>query len=612
LHVNYKSEIVFSNDPKVTGGQYDGTDDVLDAYGSCTNVYCHSNVQTSPPGGPLTYASVTWGGPTLVDVCDACHQGPNNHFSLPLSGNTTGSHTVHSSKGFYCSTCHANDVSEDPTGCIICHTINGPHVTHANGNVDLNIITQYGGNYSGTPQPGDPYGSCTTVYCHSTGQGDTANDPVPYNYSTPSWGNPASGACGTCHPTTTGTALGEISTGSHTIHLNAGARCGDCHLGAGDGTSYSSANHVNQLIDVANSYSAGGVPGNGYGTCSTAYCHSDGQGSFKITPIWGTSPARDCTFCHDAPPGTGAHVKHVQSLPASYGETTVSSLGDVYDFGCGNCHPVSEAIYHREGTVDISLDRDEGGQLKSKHGATEQSGPDDGYTQVQGVSVTCSLAYCHSDGYDNGGYGYQNTPDWYGGSFAGDKCANCHTNSPGTNSHSAHVVGIHYDTVYTGTTDLIQDVDANYNAHGDPTTSITINCNLCHNNTVTTSANDLNTVCATCHDGAPIALQGNAVIDAGSVTHVNGTPDIAFANVTVLSKAQVRDDITTVPELNTNWTRNNNYKAGATSHDSSNSTLSVGAAYGAGSCTGVACHNGNQIEWGAPNVTCNSCHTELP
>ena len=239
--------------------------------------------------------------------------------------------------------------------------------------------------------------------------------------------------------------------------------------------------------------------------------------------------------------------------------------------------------------------------------------------------MTCSSVYCHSTGYDDGtGYAYQTTPDWYGGSFTGDKCSNCHGNSPnsggkpGSLSHydtnamglgvtGGHFVGIHYKNVFTGTTGLTKDASNRQNAHGNPLTSTTISCSTCHNATVSSSANDLNPICAACHSGG--TLKGTMSIAVTGTTHINGQVDVVFDPSIVNSKAQLRDNITGVTELNNSWTRNNGYKA-ASSYDGSKTTASYNA--GTKTCSSVACHNGNTAQWGATNVTCNSCHTSLP
>jgi predicted CxxxxCH...CXXCH cytochrome family protein len=611
LHVNMKSEVAFdSSDPKVQSASYDGTDAVLDTYGNCSNLYCHSNVQTSPPGGAVTYQTVNWGDGAIYG-CSYCHEGPVDHFSLPVTGNTTGSHVKHGDSGIFCSSCHANDPAANPTtDCIICHTVNGPNVTHANYAIDVNFANIYGGNYSGTPTPGDAYGSCSTTYCHSTGQGATADDPVP-TYSSPTWGNSASGACGSCH----GIAP---ATGSHSVHINnAGAICDDCHIGAGNGTSYVSANHINNNIDVSNGYSLGGSPGDGYGTCSTASCHGG-----YVTPQWGTAGA-GCNTCHSSPPATGAHVSHALTTPTVYGETTVSNFGgEQYDFGCGNCHPTDESTFHQNGSVDLSLDMNDGGPIKSMNNATDQTS---GYLQTPGTSVTCNAAYCHSNGYQDN-FVFQISPDWYGGAFVGDKCSNCHGNSPnsggivGSGSHyttdamgtgeiGGHFVGIHYDNIFTGSSGLEAAGNTARGSHGNAATSSTINCQTCHNDTVVVSGNDQNTICSGCHDGATAAFQGDASINAAGSTHINGQPDVVFNAAEVLSKAQLRH-----ASIPSQWDRTVSgvgYKEDG-AYDQSVNQLTTSSQYDAGTKTcAVSCHNDNPVRWGDTGVDCNSCHTGL-
>jgi predicted CxxxxCH...CXXCH cytochrome family protein len=125
------------------------------------------------------------------------------------------------------------------------------------------------------------------------------------------------------------------------------------------------------------------------------------------------------------------------------------------------------------------------------------------------------------------------------------------------------------------------------------------------------SANDKNTVCVTCHTGSN--LKGTMTIAPASTTHVNGTVDVAFAAIQVKSKAQLGNDITTVPELNNNWTRNGGYKASG-SFDSAKNALNTSIMYVSGTktCNNVACHNGMTVTWTATNISCNACHTALP
>ena len=99
---------------------------------------------------------------------------------------------------------------------------------------------------------------------------------------------------------------------------------------------------------------------------------------------------------------------------------------------------------------------------------------------------------------------------------------------------------------------------------------------------------------------------------ADSAYHVNGTADIALDSVIVKSKAQLRDDITTVTELNENWTRDAvGYKA-AGANDAANNALSTATMYDSTSntCT-TACHNSNSATWSDTGVSCTYCHTDL-
>jgi predicted CxxxxCH...CXXCH cytochrome family protein len=246
-----------------------------------------------------------------------------------------------------------------------------------------------------------------------------------------------------------------------------------------------------------------------------------------------------------------------------------------------------------------------GGTLRSLNDVTDDTS---GYSQTQGTSVTCSAAYCHSQGEGT----FVVSPEWYAGSVSGS-CDDCHGNSPSTNAHGKHIVGIHYDTIYSGTTGLATAGTGGTSSHGSATYSTTINCNTCHNNTVTASANDKNTVCATCHSGSP---QGDVAIAGASTAHINGAVDVAFEAINVKSKAQLRDDITTVTELNDNWDRTASgvgYKASG-AYDQAKNALSTATIYNStyNSCAAAACHNGRSAVWTDTAVECTYCHSNVP
>ncbi|MHC4604101.1 MAG: CxxxxCH/CxxCH domain c-type cytochrome [Planctomycetota bacterium] len=697
----------FVTDPHGNEGSYSQTPNTPGGgYGSCSDVYCHSIVQTDG-GGPLTagtsdYKSFTWGNINSA-FCGSCH-------AINIS---TGSHYPHLSiPSFDCATCHTGAGA-------------GTNL-HASRNIDINIDPSFGASavYSQDPNPpGGGYGSCLTTLCHGG--------------SSPQWGTDFTGIdqCTKCHGTPTASPAPDYAkappidtngdnsntdpqVGAHQEHLRslngftAGIACNECHVVPAN---VDDPGHFDTLSPAELNFGAlassnGATPSYDSlsGQCSGTYCHGNAmpRGTTEgnnMTPTWNDpgylngDSNHDCAQCHGYPPlaipahagrgpgdciichdhvnaaGTGftdpslhvngvldgggdncsdchsnanlsaRHTVHTDPDTFLAGKTLsggdwgnpatgwydYSNTGGTPFMGCGYCHPNNEAVFHINGAKNLNFDPNEPGltpgTLKGKNGDPQV------FTQNTGVSVTCSSVYCHSTGYNDGtGYGYQTSPDWHGGSFAGDKCSNCHGNSPNTDgklgslSHynpdamgmgvpGGHFVGIHYDNVFTGANGLIQDANGNNNSHGDALTSQTINCQICHNTTVTSSANDQNTVCSTCHGVGSIPLMGDMVLEATSTTHVNGQPDIVFETIIMKSKAQIRDDITTVVELNNNWTRIDAYKQPG-SHDESTDTLTNAAVYNAGSktCVSVACHNGNLVQWGSTEVDCNSCHTALP
>ena len=356
--------------------------------------------------------------------------------------------------------------------------------------------------------------------------------------------------------------------------------------------------------------------------CTQCHKHTDDAGTITA----GFKPFGDnCYDCHSSAggptPGTtpdAYHAKHVKTpyvgkvSTNDYGNYTTnqwyrySNTGGVPDMGCGYCHPQSSST-HMNGSINLNFDPNDTGAantLKAKNGTTQL------YSQSTGTSVTCSSVYCHSDGYLNGSsYGYGTTPNWYGGTYAGDKCAGCHGNSPkGSAAHAKHVVGNHYNKINSGSGGLATAGNTDTSSHGNPNTSTTLNCNICHYNTVTMSGNDNNTVCATCHTG--LILKGAMTIAAASASHINGVVDVAFAPVQVKTKAQLRD--LSITELTLNWQRNNGYKAPG-SYDSAKSALSTSIMYNSGSktCSSIACHNGFTVQWNS-TISCDSCHSALP
>ena len=292
------------------------------------------------------------------------------------------------------------------------------------------------------------------------------------------------------------------------------------------------------------------------GTCSTAYCHSNGTATGRTTtyaPVnWGAQ--LDCEGCHPTSGLTAGHAAHISTLlterksTLSYSNYSVNaSAGTVYKFGCANCHPV-DITKHINGTVDIDVTTTAGsGTLKGKNPGTA--------TYDMASTKKCSNVYCHSNGYATT-LVYAQSPAWTG-TFTGDKCAGCHGNSPsasgqiaGSAAHVKHVVGIHYKGLFNGTQGLLSQAPPVGNstvnaAHGKANRSTTINCNICHNDTVQTSANDSNAACVTCHTSGN--LKNPASLIANTSFHVNGQVNVKFAGIKMVSKAQIRDGDNNAP-----------------------------------------------------------------
>lgn len=604
VHVNNNINMAFVADPHGNTGSYSQSPNTPgNGYGSCSNVYCHSIVQADggialTAGNPSHYRSPSWGGTV---VCGQCHSVPP----------TTGRHDK-----------HANTYAFD---CSICHSgagYNGgnPTANHINKNVEIAFDPNYGATatYSQNPNPpGNGYGTCSTTYCHSNGTGGTLNPGDPRSIAantSPIWSGTTT--CGSCHGG--GNATGQPNYANGTPKANSHAAhptdCSICHNATTtDGTTITNtANHVNRLYNLQAktgytfnyTYQATG------GSCSSISCHFNG------TATWGGTVA--CGNCHAVPPGTGAHATHTSALNSTtsqYGNDANSSTAAAYGFNCGNCHPLSTSN-HGNGTVDIELYNASATGFKANNPATASR-------TGTGTNTQCSDVYCHSNGADGANRAYKTTPTW-GSTFGANKCGQCHDNPPQYTGQShynsagfmgkegGHLVGVHFDNIYTGGTGLASAGTGNTNSHGNSLYSTTISCYICHSTVVSSATIDtyaLDNVassamkCSNCHSGAsPTPLQNGVIAD--KTLHVNATKNVALVNAfTMKSKAQLRDG--SIPAV---WTRNVGYKAAA-AYDSS-TINSTGWDSGTKTCT-TTCHNNQPVTWGATNVTCNSCHTDL-
>jgi predicted CxxxxCH...CXXCH cytochrome family protein len=553
---------------------------------------------------------VTAGQSLAATDCSTCHGMPPldsaDGSRNPATGAFAGSHQAHLG---------GTAVAAD---CTVCHGNSGYPNNHAaisGFNIKMNSSIN-GGTYSNKgvsfPQSANPIlGKCSNVSCHDNGLGVAVDSPT--------WGDSSTPACSACH-------AAAPATRAHTKHLsglntnfNRNAVCADCHRNYVQGSTVDPLKHTDGNVDVYFTtigdlgYPAVNPKGDTPNSCTTSYCHSNGRSSFASVS-WGTT-STGCGFCH--PNLSAGHAKHVGTLQAEisfYAYTSNKSNSAGNKFGCANCHPLTVAS-HINNNVDVDMTASvSGGSLKAKNGAWTYNG-----------SFQCINVYCHSNGLKPS-YTFALTPAWLG-SFTGDRCAACHGNSPGdgiagSSAHAIHSVGIHYDDIFNGVSKKLpfgggRTILGLNAAHGNNSRSTTINCNICHFSVVTAFANDLNTLCTTCHKGGgnPAPLFGNMSV-ANHTKHVNGSVDVDFINQKIATKAQVVPSAFAAYTANASgWDRRSNamkFKTYTSSYDYTKTTLVAAASpyTTAAGCLNIACHASIPVKW-TDAVSCQSCHVRL-
>ncbi|MDZ4185070.1 MAG: CxxxxCH/CxxCH domain-containing protein [Desulfuromonadales bacterium] len=272
---------------------------------TCSNTYCHSNGGKRNASGTKVFADYktvitpSWlngSNPrTLIGVggeCAACH---GNTAVTMASGqrNNSLSHQKHLgtgafAKNYSCSACHSQTATSSTALSV---TPNARLVKdggkHVNGTADVifdSVFSLGVGNLGTGAYNGGANGTCL-VYCHSDGKGTL----YPAD-----WDLPASGACGTCHGTTSAT----LTTGSHVRHIDATkgkVKCSSCHgTGADTGTHSGHVDGSITKLTVAAS-------------CDT--CHGvENSATWDISPVWGNGATLECRTCH-----TGAVITTYQN-----------------------------------------------------------------------------------------------------------------------------------------------------------------------------------------------------------------------------------------------------------------------------------------------------------
>jgi predicted CxxxxCH...CXXCH cytochrome family protein len=313
----------------------------------------------------------------------------------------------------------------------------------------------------------------------------------------------------------------------------------------------------------------------------------------------------------------------VTATTAVYGGTDNQSNASNYGFDCGNCHPLNLSE-HGDGIVEVELYNaaSPAGSLKAMNQASASYSVTPGTTQ----NGTCSGVYCHSDGSNGASSNFVTAPAWNTTITTTNTCGQCHNNPPqyaGQAHYTAsgfmgkeggHLVGVHFDNIFTGSYGLATPGTGGTSSHGNSGTATTMTCYICHYGEVSSTTIDtyaLNNLtagssamqCAACHTSATTPpLQSGVIADKSK--HVTGTKFVAIAPAFSLnSKAQLRTS-----SLPSGWTRNVGYKvSGAYDNSTMNATDYNSSTK---TCT-TTCHIAQPVTWGTTNVTCVTCHTGL-
>jgi predicted CxxxxCH...CXXCH cytochrome family protein len=443
------------------GGYSDSAGAPANGFTTCTNIYCHSSVQTGAGGSPPTYTNRTWGDGALL--CTGCHGNP------PATPTANGAHATHTGSSgdftynYVCSDCHKGADA-------------GNNTKHTDKTIDVDL-TNNGASaaYNQAGTPGNGFSTCTSVYCHGS--------------TTPAWDSTTI-TCSSCHSSMGAGTGGSAYMARHQRHTDTGTykiACLNCHNVATHAKGLKDAVAPQQAAEVAYTLAAGAIQYNGGGTtfsyydmdanpytgagvtptayskgaaggtdntfpwtagsCGQIWCHSNaapwnGTNTYA-TPAW-TGAGTSCTVCHQgASGGTTLSAKHEKHI-VTYTQ-----------FTCDDCHVNTNAT-----DSNTTLKAFPNSHLNSAKNVNFNTWVNSAATYDTGTHQ-CANTYCHSTGTSTsvGGTPTHAAYTWN----AVPTCATCHGNppayadgSPKENSHVPHNAytcdKCHYTTTTTGNT----------------------------------------------------------------------------------------------------------------------------------------------------------------
>jgi predicted CxxxxCH...CXXCH cytochrome family protein len=438
--VNYINMTSVINKSPKAGAKYNNTksfpQSATPALTTCANVNCHFE-QTTPAWGSVLPAA-TWSATKAANDnsanCGNCH-------AVTSALLTSGKHAT-----------HITSFGNTQTACAKCHpdynTLSGAaafkHATSAVRNINVNFAAapnSGSGTYAGgrtnqqyLPSGTVSAGTCSTLYCHSSGKRAVVNAAV--EPTTPAWNGTALD-CKGCHgaqpvganveftsvagePNYFSVTAGSATANSHKKHVGtvlatAQTSCQGCHrVTTANGTTIlaGSATHLDKNIDVRFKSAAfttlSGLYNKTTRGCSTTYCHGAGA------PVWGGA-ALACNSCHsalstDAGFTNNAHKLHVSTAVQARFDVVSGNVSTVgaYRFGCAACHdPGNAGVAHGQGAVGTNQAANVffrfttvgKASVTTPYAAGTLGGTDSSsYKWTVSSGTTCNNTYCHSNG----------------------------------------------------------------------------------------------------------------------------------------------------------------------------------------------------------------------